>query len=336
MVKTQLFIFLLLLSWSCEKSTRTEAVVAPSAAPPAQQVAKHDQDPTTPEILKRPQATQLAYVKQILVTYDKQNPRFPVPKRTISEAISKVKEVLGEHKKGVSFDELMKKHSDDPETGPTADSLFMEAEGTPGSTRQLALRLAVGEVGVVETGNAFHIMLRVPDPVEVASPDSKDILAREPLTRTAAFKSLNLAWRGLKQRYLTQITEGALNRSQAQAAQLALDVLARVKAGGSLDDLITQYGEKIPMPEESHAHQWVLQGMKPGDHAEHGADDHAGHDHDMQGPADDHAGHDHGAAQKESGLREVPEVGSLSLRLQVGEAGIVTSRFGYHVVLRVR
>ena len=37
-----------------------------------------------------------------------------------------------------------------------------------------------------------------------------------------------------------------------------------------------------------------------------------------------------------TGLKEVPEVGQLSLRLKVGEAGIVTSRFGYHVVLRVR
>jgi len=337
MVKTQLFLFLLLLSLSCEKHTRPESVVAPTAALPPEQVVQNERDPTTPEILKRPQATQVAHVKQILVTYDKQNPRFPVPKRTISDAISKVYEVLGEHKKGVSFDDLMKKHSDDPETGPTADSLFMEAEGTPGSTRQLALRLAVGEVGVVETGNAFHIMMRVSDPVEVASPDSRDVLAREPLTQSAAFKSLNIAWRGLKQRYLTQITDGALNRSQAQAAQLALDVLAQVKAGGKLDDLITQYGEKIPMPEESHNHQWVLQGMKPDNHfAPHGSDDHAGHDQDMHGPADDHAGHDHGAAKKESGLREVPEVGRLSLRLQVGESGIVTSRFGYHVVLRVR
>jgi len=325
MVNRLIFLFLILLSCSCEKHVRPESVVAPSATPPEQAV-RHEQDPTTPEILQRPQATQLAHVKQILVTYDRTNPRFQVPARSISEAMAKVHEVIAEYKNKVPFDDLMKKHSDDPETGPTADSLFMEADGTPGSTRQLALRLSIGELGVVQTGNAYHIMLRVAAPVAVASPDTKDILAREPVTKTAAFKSLNIAWRGLKQVYLTQITEGALGRSQAQAAQLATSVLARLRAGDKFDDLITQYGEKIPMPEETHApHQWVLQAMKEDGHGGH--DDHDGHDDHAAAP---------GKARDAGGLREVPEVGQLSLRLQVGEAGIVTSRYGYHVVLRMR
>lgn len=322
MVKKQLFIFFLLLSWSCGKNSEPGAVVAPTAVPPPEQASPLAGDPTTPEILKRPQATQLAYVKQVLVTYERQNPRFQVPKRNISDAVRKVREVLGEYKKGIAFDELMKKYSDDPETGPNADSLFMEAEGTPGSTRQLALRLAVGEVGIVATGNAYHIILRVPDPTSVASPDSTDILAREPATRTAAFKSLNIAWRGLKQTYLTQITDGALGRSQAQAAQLAIDVLAQLRSGMKFEDLIVQYGEKIPMPEEVDVHQWVLQGEK----------EKAGHDHDAhEGP-----GAANGKKPEVSNLRKIPEVGKLSLRLQVGEAGIVTSRYGYHVVLRIR
>jgi len=312
----------MLFSWSCGKNSKPDAVVAPTAAPPADKVLQHTDEPTTPEILKRPQATHLAYVKQILVTYERQNPRFPIPKRTISDAIRTVNEVLGEYKKGVPFDELMKKHSDDPETGPTADSLFMEAEGTPGSTRQLALRLAISEVGVVQTGNAYHIILRIPEPTEVASPDSKDILAREPVTQTAAFKSLNIAWRGLKQTYLTQISEGALGRSQSQAAQLALEVLAKVRASGKFDELITQYGEKIPMAEEAESHQWVLQGMK-----EEGGHDHGAHEGHGAAP---------GGNPGESKLKALPEVGKLSLRLQVGEAGIVTSRYGYHVVLRIR
>jgi len=381
MVKKYICIALFLVSGACQRSEAPAGPVAPPSAPPPPELARRaENDPTTPEILKRPVATQVSHVKQVLVTYDRANPRFPVPTRNLSEAIAKVNEVLALHRKGVPFDDLMRQHSDDPETGPAADSLFMEAEGTPGSTRQLALRLAVGEVGVVQTGNAFHIMLRIPEPPEVPSPDSADILAREPVTKSASFKSINIAWRGLKQVYLTQITEGALKRSQGQAAQLAREILDKVRAGGSFDDLITQYGEKIPMPEESHNHQWVLTGMKPGSHFEpHG--DHTGHDHGAADPqpdghqhgpgcghggADepaapggdhaghdhaghDHAGHDHDAPGMDApkkglpnksftsgGLKEVPEVGKLSLRLQVGEAGIVTSRYGYHVVLRVR
>ncbi len=376
MVKKSFSILMFLVFAACQKSEAPAGPAAPPKAPPPPELARRsDKDPTTPEILKRPIATQVSHVKQVLVTYDRANPRFPVPTRNLSEAIAKVNEVLALHRKGVSFDDLMRQHSDDPETGPAADSLFMEAEGTPGSTRQLALRLAVGELGVVQTGNAFHIMMRVPEPPAVSSPDSADILAREPVTKSASFKSINIAWRGLKQVYLTQITEGALKRSQAQAAQLAREVLERVRAGGSFDDLITQYGEKIPMPEESHNHQWVLTGMKGDSHFEpHG--DHAGHDHgtaepkpddhrhgpgcghdgadEPAAPGGDHAGHDHAGHDHDpsgmeapkkglpnksftsSGLKEVPEVGKLSLRLQVGEAGIVTSRYGYHVVLRVR
>ncbi len=341
---------LLILSFAfiaCRKSEEPASPVAPpSAAPPPEVASRPADDPTTPEILLRPQKVQVAHVKQILVTYDRLNPRFPVPVRNIAEAAALVRELRAQLEKGVLFDDLMKKHSDDPETGPDADSLFMESDGTPGSTRQLALRLEIGEVGVVQTGNAFHVMTRVAEPAAVRSPDSTEILAREPLTQSAGFKSINLAWRGLKQVYLTQITEGALKRTQSQAAQLARDILARITAGDSFDELITQYGEKIPMPEETHVHPIKITGMTPNLASVEG---HGDHKHGPDCDHGDHAGHDHAAPMQPSadgskprhpftsaGLREVPEVGRLSLRLKVGEAGIVTSRYGYHVVLRVR
>lgn len=307
-------------STSCKSSTKNAdpPAVLPTAAEPPAAPQKIQGDPTTPDILKRPQATKVAYVKQILITFDRLNPRFPIPKRTFSDAIKKVNEILDEYRKGTPFEELMKKHSDDPQTGPFGDSQFMEADGVPGSVRHMAVRLNIGEIGVVQSGNAFHILLRVADPPVVQSPDSTDILAREPKTQTASFKSVNIAWRELKQVYMTQMTEGALNRSQTQAAQMAKDILAKIRAGESVDRFVAEMGETIPLPEEAHAHT-LAEMIRPGDH-EHGQEGAHG-----QGPGGETA----------KLVREVPEIAKLAVRLEPGEAGIVTSRFGYHVVYRV-
>ncbi len=312
---------------SCKSSGKEASapVVLPTAADPPSSPSKMQGDPTTPEILKRSQATNVAYVKQILVTFERLNPRFPIPKRTFSEAVNKVNEILNEHKKGVPFEELMKQHSDDPQTGPFGEVQFMEADGVPGSVRHLAVRLNVGEIGVVQSGNAFHILMRVADPPAVASPDSTDILARAPKTDRAAFKSVNIAWRELKQVYMTQMTALALGRSQTQAAQLARDVLAKIRAGESVDRFVAEIGETIPLPEEAHTHT-LAEMIRPGQH---------GHGH--EGPGHEH-GSEPGAGQQDTTklVREIPEIARLAVRLEPGEAGIVTSRFGYHVVYRVR
>lgn len=318
-----LVVIFFVFSTSCQSSRQSseDPLRLPTASDPPVAPQKVVGDPTTPEIFKRPQVTNLAYVKQILVTFEQLNPRFPIPKRTYSEAVSKVQEILNEYRKGEPFAELMKKYSDDPQTGPLGESQFMEADGVPGSTRHLAVRLNVGEIGVTQSGNAFHILLRVADLPSVERPDSLDILARTPNTQTASFKSVNIAWRELKQVYMTQLSQGALTRNQKQAAQLAKDILAKIRAGESVDTCIVEVGEVIPLPETAHVHTFA-EIIRP-------HDQHNDHDHD-------HTKGDHASTETTKLVREVPEIAKLAIRLKVGEAGIVTSRFGYHVVYRVR
>lgn len=317
-----LFLVFGVFSVSCKTSSQKngDLLRLPSAADPPATPQKVEGDPTTPEILKRPQVTNIAYVKQILVTFEQLNPRFSIPKRTYSEAVSKVHEILNEYHKGTPFEELMKKYSDDPQTGPFGESQFMEADGVPGSTRHLAVRLNVGEIGVTQSGNSFHILLRVADLPPVTSPDSQDILARAPNTQSAAFKSVNIAWRELKQVYMTQISQGALNRNQTQAAQLAKDILAKIRAGESVDKFVFEVGEVIPLPETAHVHSFA-EIIRPHDHQ------HNDHDHTKD---------DHSSMETAKLVREIPEIATLAVRLKPGESGIVTSRFGYHVVYRVR
>ncbi len=340
MVNRFIFLLLPLLILSCQKRAEKQAVQPPSAAEPPAEVKRHDKDPVTLDILRRPVITEVAYVKHILITYDRKNPRFPVPGRDISSAITLVNQLLDELKSGADFAELMKKHSDDPETGPGADSIMMIHEGVPGSTRQMAVRLNIGEVGVVQSGSAFHIMTRIEAPRPVESPDSEDIKKREPVAETARFRAIHIAWRELKQEYLTQITPGALNRNQSQAAILARDLMERVTKGDDMAELNRQFGERIPVPETVHKHAITLTslagaagGPRPDPHHVHGPDcDH--------GP--DGHGHDHGHDQDpkdgkgDPALQQVPEITQFVLRLNVGETGIVTSRFGYHVVQRLK
>jgi parvulin-like peptidyl-prolyl isomerase len=123
--------------------------------------------------------------------------------------------------------------------------------------------------------------------------DSKDILAREPPASPVFVKHVLIAWAALEPNYHGKLDPRAAARDNAQAAQMARDVLAKLKADPKqIDQLVTAVGED------------------PGALA--------------------------GAPYEvKTDTPFVPEFKQLALRLQVGEAGIVRTHFGYHVMLRI-
>lgn len=123
--------------------------------------------------------------------------------------------------------------------------------------------------------------------------DSHDILNRTETADEVTVKHVLISWKDLAPIYRGQQDPKAKDRSNADAAKLAQDVLAQLKADPKkIDALIAQYGEDP--------------GMKSGE------------------PYD---------VNKTTAF--VPEFKNLALRLKEGEAGIVKTQFGYHVIERV-
>jgi len=104
--------------------------------------------------------------------------------------------------------------------------------------KQLAMRLALGEVGIVTTRFGYHVMIRIapppPDPLE-----SADILARKVNISSVEVQHILIGWEGLDP---TRDATGK-QRSKAEADKLASEVLAKVRAGGDMNALMKQYSE---------------------------------------------------------------------------------------------
>src|SRR5438270_6156151 len=78
----------------------------------------------------------------------------------------------------------------------------------------------------------------------VADLDSKDILARDPQTGEVLVKHVLIAWKDLAGAYQGHIDPRAAARTNADAAKLAADVAAQLRASPDrIDALIKQYSE---------------------------------------------------------------------------------------------
>lgn len=127
-------------------------------------------------------------------------------------------------------------------------------------------------------------------PIEL---DSKDILARTDVSATADVKHVLIGWKELAPAYRGRMDPRARNRTNADAAKLAQDVLDQLKADPTkIDELVAKDSEDP--------------GSKTGE-----------------------------PYTVDSNSQFVPQFQALALRLKVGEAGIVRTPFGYHVMERV-
>lgn len=287
----------LLVAVAACRAPSPSAPVAPGPAltneapPPPPQNTELD----SREILARTTAAPSALVKHVLVAWadlassygGRLDPR--AAKRTKVSAARLAETVAAKVRADPgSIDALITEHSEDPGSlGHEPYAMTAETPFVP-EFKQLGLRLAVGEVGIVTTRFGYHVMLRVapppPDPLE-----SADILARTATPGPALVQHILIGWEG---RDLTkdEITKA---RTKPQADTLAIEVLAKVRAGGDMPALMKQYS-------------------------------------DDQSSSDTGKTFTIGADTK---MFE-PFV-NLALRLDVGEAGLVKTTLGWHIVKRV-
>jgi len=189
--------------------------------------------------------------------------------------------------KGSDMAKLMKEFSEDPgsrENGKdyevAADTPFVE------TFKNLALRLKVGEVGMVKSPFGWHVIKRIaPPPPD--SLESADILKREPTTKSAKVKHILLGWADVHAE-----DERGKKRTRAELEKLVKDTVAKLKKGDKIEPLMSELSED------------------PGSSKD-------GKSYDVT---------------PEAGL--VPPFKALSLRLKVGEVGVVKTDFGIHIIQR--
>ena len=116
------------------------------------------------DILAREPVANNAQVKHILISWKDNDSATDerAKSRTKQEAEALVKSLMTQIKAGADFDMLMKQHSEDPGSASSARAYPVSPDAQLViEFKQLALRLNVGEVGVVESDFGFHIMKRI-------------------------------------------------------------------------------------------------------------------------------------------------------------------------------
>lgn len=258
-----------------------------SAAAPAEDLDSKD-------ILARTETAKQVLVKHVLIgwkdlaaTYGgRMDPR--ASGRSNADAAKLAREVYGKLKADATqIDALVASTSEDPGS-KSGEPYEVKAETAfVPEFKKLALRLQVGEAGIVKTSYGYHVMVRVapppPDPLE-----SADILARPAGTDEVQVQHVLIGWKGKQSR-----DKRAAERTKEDADKLAQDVLAKVKAGGDMAALMKEFSEDPGSKDSGKAYD-------------------VGPDAPMVEPFK-----------------------NLSLRLQIGEAGMVKTQFGWHVIKRV-
>jgi peptidyl-prolyl cis-trans isomerase D len=120
-------------------------------------------DVASADILARDPVANNAQVKHILIAWkDLSNAKGPALERTKAQAETLVRSLMTQIKAGADFDMLMKQHSEDPGSASSARAYPVSPDAQLViEFKQLALRLNVNEVGVVQSDFGFHIMKRI-------------------------------------------------------------------------------------------------------------------------------------------------------------------------------
>jgi parvulin-like peptidyl-prolyl isomerase len=215
----------------------------PHATPPPAPPQRTDLD--SADILARTTTAPSVLVKHVLIGWrelapayhGQQDPRGAA--RSQTEAARLAEEVAGELRKAPdSIDRLIDKHSEDPGSlGHEPYEVKLESPMVP-MFKTLALRLEIGEVGIVATKYGYHVMERVapppPDPLE-----SADILARPAAAGPVEVQHIMIGWAGIDP------TKDAIGkqRTKAEADALVTELLTKVRSGADMAALMKQYSE---------------------------------------------------------------------------------------------
>lgn len=189
------------------------------------------------DILARPPEPGPVSVQHVLIGW-KGAPAARTATRTKEEADKLATEILNKVKAGEDMTALMKQYSEDPGSKDTGkpyevatDTQFVEP------FKNLALRLKVGEAGLVKTPFGWHIIKRSPPPPPDAL-ESADILAREPVTQTAKVKHILLSYADTK----GEDPRGQ-KRTRAELEKLVADTVAKLKGGAKIEPLMAELSE---------------------------------------------------------------------------------------------
>jgi parvulin-like peptidyl-prolyl isomerase len=276
---------------------RAEGWSAPDPAPAAQAGPVLDLD--SHEILDRTKTAEVVLVKHVLIAWRELEGNYGGQMDTRAKArdnaaAAALAQSLAAKLRAApdQIDALAKEHSEDPgsQSGEpyevAADKPFVE------EFKALALRLNLHEVGIVKTAFGYHVVVRVPppppDPLEPAK-----ILARPATAGPVRVQHVLIGWRDVPAAAQRPVDPRAEQRSKADADVLAKAVLAKVKAGGNMAELMKQYSED-PGSKDS------------------------GKDYEVT----------HASPFVEPFKR-------LALRLRLGEAAMIRSTFGWHVMKRI-
>jgi parvulin-like peptidyl-prolyl isomerase len=191
-------------------------------------------------ILARPARPGPVLVQHILIGWAKlaqaRDPRAQA--RTKADADKLAVEILAQVRDGADMASLMTAYSEDPSTNTTAKILEVtETTAMVDAFKQLALRLDLGEAGLVATAFGWHIVKRVPPP----PPDkleSAAILKRAPTTEKAKVKHILLGW---KQVHASD--ERGVERSRAALEKLVKETLGKLAKGAAFESLMAQLSE---------------------------------------------------------------------------------------------
>jgi len=120
------------------------------------------------DVLAREPVTNRAQVKHVLVSWAEMAPAFkgqqdPRGKaRTREQADQLAASLLEQIRAGADIDKLMREWSEDPASAPGATAYEVKPDSQyVFEFRRLALRLKVGEAGMVKTIYGWHVMKRI-------------------------------------------------------------------------------------------------------------------------------------------------------------------------------
>jgi parvulin-like peptidyl-prolyl isomerase len=196
------------------------------------------------DILKRPAQPGPVQVQHILIAWsdvpaaraDHVDPRARA--RSKAEADKLVTELVGKVKARADMAKLMKQYSEDPGSKDTGKP-YEVGDDAPlvEPFKNLALRLKLGEVGLVKSPFGWHVMKRVPPPPPDAL-ESAAILARAPQTEAAKVKHILLGWAELNAG-----DERAKARDRKALERLVKATVAKLKAKAPIEPLMAELSE---------------------------------------------------------------------------------------------
>lgn len=196
------------------------------------------------EILRRASHGEDVFVQHILIGW-KDTPMArrgrvndKAKDRTKEQADELVTKALARVKKGEDMAKLMAELSEDPGSAQNGRAYpVSESANLVPPFKNLSMRLALGEVGVVKTDFGLHIIKRVPPPPPDAL-ESKDILARAQVTASAKVKHILVGWKDLNAG-----DERAKKRTRAELEALVKKTVATISKGGAIEPLMKELSE---------------------------------------------------------------------------------------------